>query len=142
MLLHLTPESFNLLGESRGRNIMHTSFQGQQENTMCIDILKLRNKAWLRIHGCNKCNVVDCSTLFYLSCAEKTWFELLRVKWYRNDLKEPRFEKNIPSINVILKLMYHWINCLHLPNLVNASWLGRISQGLWASQKWWNILNE
>ena len=38
--------------------------------------------------------------------------------------KQPRFQSNI-----------QWNQCLHLPNLVNASWLWRISRGIWASQK-------
>ena len=43
----------------------------------------------------NKFNVLDFSTLFCfcfsLTChALKTWFELLRVKLYRNDLKETK----------------------------------------------------
>ena len=37
-----------------------------------------------------------------------------------------------------------WYNnyCLHLPNLVTAGWFWRISQGILANQKRWNILNE
>ena len=38
--------------------------------------------------------------------------------------KQPRFQSNIQSNQ-----------CLHLPNLVNASWLWRISRGILASQK-------
>ena len=32
--------------------------------------------------------------------------------------------------------------CKHLLNLVNASWLSRISRGIWAKQKRGNILNK